>query len=308
MTPSRRHFLTVALVLWFAVSSSARDPAVRIERDLAFLAPDRAEKLDLYLPAGARAGQRAPAVVWIHGGGWTGGTKAEARAANVCATLAAAGYVAASIDYRLGPGAWPTNLQDCKNAVRFLRVRAADYGIDPDRIAVAGGSAGAHLALLVAFTPGHAAWSPPAPYPGVSDAVRCVISMYAPVNLRTRRESAPDGRPTERPKLGGPLAVFGATSAEDDVYRLASPITHIGPSSPPVLIMQGRADPMVDYLQAEELARVLGGHGVVHQAVFLDGVGHTFDFETWDKRPLPRDLRPTALAFLAAHLGRSDAR
>ena len=133
-----------ALALSLINIVGAAESAPRVVKDVTFLAPDRAEKLDVYLPTALPAGTLAPAVVWIHGGGWTGGTKNETRAAEICGTLAAAGYVAVSIDYRLGDGAWPTNLHDCKNAVRFLRAHAAEYHIDPKRIAVAGGSAGGH--------------------------------------------------------------------------------------------------------------------------------------------------------------------
>ncbi|MFM8336646.1 MAG: alpha/beta hydrolase, partial [Opitutaceae bacterium] len=83
-----------ALVLGLVVAARGADePGFRVERDVAFLTPDRAEKLDLYLPDGPAPGGGRPAFVWIHGGGWTGGTKREARATNVCGTLARAGYV-----------------------------------------------------------------------------------------------------------------------------------------------------------------------------------------------------------------------
>src|SRR5688572_3661461 len=130
------------LAVGVSLVAGAAEPSVRITNDVAYLAPDRSEKLDLYLPADPAPGKLSPALVWIHGGGWTGGTKNEARAKNVCGTLAEAGYVAVSIDYRLGERAWPTNLHDCKNAVRFLRANADRYHVDPNRIAVAGGSAG----------------------------------------------------------------------------------------------------------------------------------------------------------------------
>ena len=104
-----------------------------------------------------------------------------------------------SIDYRLGDGAWPTNLVDCKNAVRFLRAHAAQYHLDPNRIAVAGGSAGGHLALMVALTGDQDHLEPSGsatPYPGVSSAVRCVINMYGVTNLQTRRQTNSIGQPT----------------------------------------------------------------------------------------------------------------
>ena len=146
--------LPVLLLLPISSAAPAADADVRVTKDVAFLAAGRAEKLDVYQPAARADGRLHPALVWIHGGGWTGGTKNEARADNICRAAAMAGYVAVSIDYRLGDGAWPTNLFDCKNAVRFLRANAARYSVDPSRIGVAGGSAGGHLALMVALTAG----------------------------------------------------------------------------------------------------------------------------------------------------------
>ncbi len=289
-----------------AVSAVAADASVRVIPDVAFLAPDRKERLDVYLPAEAASGQHRPALVWIHGGGWTGGTKNEARAKNVCTTVAAAGYVAISIDYRLGAGAWPTNLFDCKNAVRFLRARAEAYGVDPDRIAVAGGSAGGHLALMVALTAGKPGLEPEgeaSPYPGTSSAVRCVANFYGITHILTRRETDKQGNPGEaRRTLAGAISVHRATSETDPVLTLSSPVTHVTRHSPPMLTLHGRADATVDYLQAEELHRVARERGASHELLLLDGVGHTFDLQTWAKKPLPRDLRPVLLEFLARHL------
>lgn len=278
---------------------------VRVLSDVEFLEPGRVEKLDVYLPGSAGAGaaadgKRAPALVWIHGGGWMGGTKSESRAKEICTTLAEAGYVAVSIDYKVGAGAWPQNLHDCKNAVRFLRANADRYGVDPQRIAVAGGSAGGHLALMVAFTTGQAALEPTAPYAGFTSEVDCVINMYGITNILTRRNVTAEGVPTgERTPA---LRVFGAADRTAAVLRIASPVTHVKPSSPPVLILHGRADATVDYLQAEELARVLKRENVPHELVLIDGVGHTFAFQTWGKKKLDRDLRPMVFAFLEKHL------
>ena len=292
-------FLFASMACLLAAAS-----APQVRHDVAFLTADRAEKLDLYLPALPPAGKLSPAVVWIHGGGWGGGTKNEARAKEICSTFAAAAYVAVSIDYKLGDGAWPQNLLDCKNGVRFLRAHAAEFHLDPARIAVAGGSAGGHLALMVGFTAGQKDLEPTSPYPDVSSAVRCVIDLYGPANLLTRRQTDAQGNLTPNRKLlGNSLRVFGAASDDDEVLRRASPVTHVAQHSPPVLVLHGRADATVDYAQSEELVRGLKENGVAHEFVLLEGVGHTFDFETWNRKPLPRDLRPVALAFLARHTG-----
>lgn len=272
---------------------AAAESAVRITTDVAFLAPDRAEKLDLYLPVQPPKGTLSPALVWIHGGGWSGGTKSEARAKNVCSTLAGAGYVAVSIDYKLGIGAWPTNLIDCKNAVRFLRANAAKYHVDPNRIAVAGGSAGGHLALMVALTAGQRELEPGAtatPYPRFSSEVRCGINMYGVANILTRKLSE------------NTLHLFGAETVNSPALRLASPVTHVTKTSVPILTLHGRNDETVDYAQAEELDRVAKERGAPHELILLDGVGHTFDLQTWKRKPLPRDLRPVVLEFLGKHM------
>jgi acetyl esterase/lipase len=307
-----RSFWSAALALGALLGVAARAAesvaaAPRMIPDLAYLAPDRAEKLDLYLPVAPAKGKLSPAVVWIHGGGWTGGVKTENRAKEICTTLAAAGYVAVSVDYKLGDGAWPTNLHDCKNAVRFLRAHAATYQLDPDRIAVAGGSAGGHLALMVGFTGDRPEFEPAGaatPYPGVSSQVRAVIDLYGPANLLTRQEVDEKGTPTGKLRPAGPAKVFGPDDPTAPVYRRASPVTHVTKNSPPVLILHGRIDTTVDRAQSEELAGVLQHHGVPHEIVMVEGAGHTFDFETWNKKPLSRDLRPVALAFLAKYLGR----
>ena len=307
-----RSFCSAALALGALLCVAARAAesvaaAPRMIPDLAYLAPDRAEKLDLYLPVAPAKGKLSPAVVWIHGGGWTGGVKTENRAKEICTTLAAAGYVAVSVDYKLGDGAWPTNLHDCKNAVRFLRAHAATYQLDPDRIAVAGGSAGGHLALMVGFTGDRPEFEPAGaatPYPGVSSQVRAVIDLYGPANLLTRQEVDEKGTPTGKLRPAGPAKVFGTDDPTAPVYRRASPVTHVTKNAPPVLILHGRIDTTVDRAQSEELAGVLQRHGVPHEIVMVEGAGHTFDFETWNKKPLSRDLRPVALAFLAKYLGR----
>jgi dipeptidyl aminopeptidase/acylaminoacyl peptidase len=100
----------------------------------------------------------------------------------------------------------------------------------------------------------------------------------------------------------GPVSVFGPADAPGDIYRLVSPVTHIAKNSPPVLILHGLIDKTVDRAQAEDLDRALTAKGVPHELLLVERAGHTFDFETWNKKPLARDLRPVALAFLAKYL------
>ncbi|MGH7994920.1 MAG: glycoside hydrolase family 2 TIM barrel-domain containing protein, partial [Opitutaceae bacterium] len=267
--------------------------------NVAYLGTDRPERLDVYLPARAVNDPPSPTVVWIHGGNWTGGGRADARAREVGSTLAAAGYACASVDYRLGPGAWPANLLDCKNAIRFLRAHASAFHIDRDRIAVMGASAGGQLALLVALTTGDRTLEPEAPYPDRSDAVSAAVDLCGIADPASWRPKPGSGfRP------GGLEAMLGGSArAGPGRWTEASPVAHVAMDSPPVFIAQGLADPVVDPAQARELDRVLTSHGVAHRMVLLPGVGHAFDLTTWRGRPLPLDLRSQVLTFLRQYLG-----
>jgi acetyl esterase/lipase len=273
-----------------------------IERDVAYLPPDREEKLDLYYPAQRSGSVRSPAVVIIHGGGWTGGSKSAGREFNIGTTLARAGYVCASVEYnKQGTNLWPGNLHDCKNAVRFLRAKADQYGVDTDHVGVIGGSAGGHLALMVAGTAGVPTLSPTGPYPGVSDRVQACVDLYGISDLLTRRATEPDGTPTGQPLRATTL--FPGDPGDDlDKWKLASPVNHVSKQFPPTLIIHGAADTTVDRAQSVELDKKLDEQRVEHQLILVPGVGHSFDLERWQHQPLPQDLRPVVIGFFNLHL------
>jgi len=235
------------------------NPVFRLS-DLAFLGPDRKEKLDLYLPTGPDRSDR-PAVVFIHGGGFTGGDKAEYRSASVSADLARAGYVVVSCNYVLGPktkeGVWPQNIADCRQAVRWVRGHAKELGVNPDRIAVAGGSAGGYLALMVGLSddktgPGGD------PKATVSAKVAAVIDLYGVVNFSKH----------------GKGDVPGASAAEQAAYL---PENQCDRADPPVLILHGTADTTVDIRQSKDMAAALAKAKVAHELIVVEGAPHTFD-------------------------------
>ena len=260
--------------------------AVKVERDVSYLTEGREEKADLYLPEKLPAGAKAPVLLWIHGGGFTGGDKAQKRELNIGSNLAEHGYVVMSINYKLqAKGAapiWPQNLHDCKTAVRWLRANAARLHLDPDRIAVAGGSAGGHLASLVALTKPEDGLDPKGPYGEFSCAVQCGMDFYGCVDLTTWHDST----------------MFGKTKAQDpEVYRKASATTYARKDSPPLLILHGTADKTVDIKQSETLEAALKKAGADVTFVRVPGAPHTFDLQ-----PKQQDLRPLVLAFLEKHL------
>ena len=288
-----------ALLLWSKFLSGVITPSsVVVRKDVAFLDPVRKERMDLYLPASRPLEARTPAIVWIHGGGWTGGKKDNSREINVCATLAAAGYVCVSIDYRLGTGAWPRNLFDCKAAVRYLCDHAKELDIDPERIAVGGGSAGGHLALMVALTAGKPEFEPDRADQRSSGTVRCVIDFYGITNFFSRQQTTSDGMPTGKFKRN--MQIFGDVSDFAEIIKKVSPVMHITPQSPPVIILQGLADPI--YTQSLDLAAKLKENGVPHELILMDGIGHTFNMQSWFGKELPVDVQAAVLSFLEKHL------
>lgn len=258
---------------------------VALERDVAYLPPDRDEKADLYLPAERKPGVRAPAVLIIHGGGWTGGDKGAAREINIGSTLALNGYVALSINYALaeeGRVTWPQNLHDCKTAVRWLRANADRLQIDPDHIGVIGGSAGGHLAAMVAVTGPSDGLDPAGPYGEFSCRVNCAVDLYGPIDLTSRPEHK----------------MFGKTNAEaPELYKRASPTTHLDKSDPPILILHGTADTTVPLEQSQLFDAALTKAGIEHELIVVEGAPHTFHLQ-----PKQRDLRPVVLGFFDKHL------
>jgi len=271
-----------------ALAAAADDEAVRIEKDVDYLGPDRAEKGDLYLPARPVAGKRYPAVLIIHGGGWSGGDKGAKREINIGTNLVLNGYIGFSINYVLAKGkpTWPQNLYDCKTAVRWLRKNADRLQIDPDHIGVIGGSAGGHLAAMVTLTGPESGLDPQGPYGEYSCRVQAGVDLYGPADLMTW---LPD-----RPGLG----MLPATRAENpELYRLASPTTHADKNDPPLLILHGTADKTVAVDQSEVLAAALKKVGARHEILIIEDAPHSFHLQ-----PKQRDLRPVVLGFFDRYL------
>jgi acetyl esterase/lipase len=156
------------------------------------------QPLAMTLFAPSTVGPPVPVVLQVHGGGWQHGipTALALSGSGAAADLVGAGFVVASIDYRLAPAnPWPDQIIDVKCAVRYLRAHAADLGIDPDRIAALGTSAGGQLVSLLGTTGSSALWDT-GPYPDESSEVDAVVDEFGPADLDTRnRLAGPHRRP-----------------------------------------------------------------------------------------------------------------
>ena len=220
-----------------------------------------------------------PAVMVVHGGAWNGGKKSESPRWNHW--LVAQGYVVFDVEYRLTPQPnWRTAAGDVKCALGVVSRDAAKWGIDPERIALLGRSAGAQLALLAAFTPGDAAITPSCP---VQDSpVSAVVSLYGPTDLIYGYANGANPRVIEGPET---LRAYlgGTPDTAANAFKLASPIEHVGSNTPPALLMHGGRDQFVLPAQMDRLAQRLAERGRPHETVFLPYAQHGFDyfFDGW---------------------------
>lgn len=248
---------------------------------------ERSLQLDLYQPKGLS--KPVPAVILIHGGGWKSGNRQIYR--YYCIKLAEKGYVTATISYRLSEEApYPAAVQDAKCAVRWLRANARKHHVDPDKIAVLGGSAGGHLAMMVGYSSGVKALEGNGGNAGVSSAVQAAIDFYGPVDLTA----------DEAKKAGAVIDFMGGKryNEAEAQYRQASPITHLAKGAPPTLILHGTIDDTVPIAQADLLAKKLKELGIPYEYERLEGWPHTMDLsEDVNRRCLWRVER-----FLVKHL------
>lgn len=273
--------------------SSAKDE-VEIQKDVSYLPPDRTEKLDLYLPTGHAAGELRPGILIIHGGGWVKGDKGAKREINIGTTLAKNGYVCASINYKLGKpkgdtfahklnSAWPQNVHDCKTALRWMRKNSQEYGIDPNRIGVIGGSAGGHLTAMLGVTNSTDGLDPDGPYGEFSTEVDAFVPLYPPADLEFRSKAR-----KEWDSLPAGLR---------ELCKVASPTTYADANDPPALIMHGTKDKTVDPIQSQRLSAAFGKAGLKHHLEIVEGAPHTFHLQ-----PKQKDLRPLVLEFFDTHV------
>ncbi len=189
-------------------------------------------RCDVYTPAGAA---NTPAVLVLYGGGWRMGDRGRVREA--CLSLARRGFVAVAGEYRLTPESpWPAQIHDVKAAIRWMRANARALHIDAARIAAQGHSAGAHLALLAAGTPGLPEFEGEGGNPGVATDLAAVVGIYPPVVFQAGSERISGSVPAN--------ALLGKAATEA-LARAASPITYASEAFPPAFLLHGTTDKVV---------------------------------------------------------------
>lgn len=284
-------------ILWTSLLTSlerttAGEPdiyPVRVVADIPYAEIDSVKLLlDLHRPENV---EDPPLVLFIHGGGFRSGDRRRCK----LAWIAQYGYAVASIEYRLsGVARFPAQIHDCKGALRWLRAHQKELGIDATRVVAAGTSAGGNLAAMMATTGSvEALEGTTAGHLDQSSHVQGAIDYYGPTDFIYRAETQP--AKTDDP-AGSIYQLLGGPVRENrDAARLASPIDHVDPGDPPLLILHGDEDEVVYLAQSERLAKAYREKRLDVQLHIVEGEGHGWNGPSDTERQL-------VLNFLAARL------
>ena len=246
---------------------------LRVTRNLEYARyNDRKLHLDLYLPSRDNTAP-LPVIVVVRGGGWHFGDKEGF--AFIAGYLAEAGFAAACIEYRPTEEApFPAAVYDVKAAVRWLRANAAHYRLDTSRIGAIGGSAGGHLVALLGTSAEEPALEGPGGNSGFSSRVTAVVAM-APLTDFRLTWFQPGGK-------DGAAFLGAGLTAGDNRLLLASPVTHVTASAPPLLLMHSRTDAEVSYQQSLELKARYEARGRPVELITVEDAPHAFwNYSRW---------------------------
>lgn len=293
----RIRFILIVLCLTCGLCSCARD--LRVDRRIPYARPQgRTLRLDVY-QARMRPATPLPAIVAIHGGAWLHGPRAQQWW--YLREFARRGYVVFTVDYRKLPRhRFPACLHDVKSAVRWMRLHADEYGVDPDRIYAFGASAGGHLSAFLATSVPEDGFEG-SENPDASSAVNAAISLYGAVDLTLFDE------PPESGVLGRVWRWYvwhfvkdAARGWGQEPFEFASPAAYARPCSKPILFVHGKEDSFVHFRQSEFTHARLCALGVPAGLILFENRGHAFDYVHWRER---KQLFASMLAFLEAQGG-----
>lgn len=250
-------------------------------------------RLDIYWPK--NAAKNMPLVVWFHGGAWRTNDQCGDMSymKNTIAEILNNGYVLASVDYRFSTQSkFPQIVQDCNLGLEYLFQHAASYGIDKNRMAVMGFSAGAHLICLATLAHNNNVSAFIAPGAKKSFKIKAVIDYYGPSDLISHT------RPAEAFDPNSPISnLLGASPIDrPDLARIASPVTYVDKNDPPFLIINGEKDESVHYTQSKLLGSYLTLAGVKNEVVIVKDAPHYGDY--FDVEP----VRNKVIKFLNEHV------
>ena len=237
---------------------------------------NRFQMLDLYLPKQRVDDKPIPVVVFIHGGGWSGGDRMGYD--GTAAIQASTGkYAAVSVGYRLSAEAkWPQQIFDCKAAIRWIRGHTKELNLDADKIGATGASAGGHLVTLLGVTGGVKELEGEiGEYTSQSSRVTCVVNVCGPTDLALplmQGEAAKNDDPAVSGLLGGKV------SEKLDLAKAASPLTYITSDAVPIMTIHGTKDMRVNFTNAEKLDAALKKAGTISLLVPVVNAGHATGF------------------------------
>lgn len=209
------------------------------------------------------SGKKVPCIVFLSGGGWRH-QEHNAYLAEL-SWLAKKGYAVAGVEYSCQTFRFPTQIEEIKTAIRFLRAHAEEFHIDEARIGVMGGSAGAHLAAMIGVT-GQAREYDKGEWAEQSSAVNAVCTWYLPSNLFHDRD--PEAAYTQTMFLGYPIA------ERPEEGKKACPALLVDENTPPFLMLHGTQDKRVPHEQSEEMYEALEAHNIPAELYLINGAGH----------------------------------
>ena len=250
---------------------------IRVERNVTFArAGGKRLRLDVHAPAVApAAGVRRPALVQVHGGGWVIGFK-DRQGQLLMRRLAAQGWVCFNIDYRLSPHAtFPDHLVDVKRAIAWIREHAEDYDIDPDFVAITGGSAGGHLTALAALTANDPQYQ--LGFERADTSVQAAVPFYGVYDFTNRNEVWP---PETLPMFLEPIVMKAELTDAPVAFAAASPIDQVRPDAPPFFVIHGELDILAPVEDARDFVSRLRAVSV-EPVYYLELRGAQHAFETF---------------------------
>lgn len=254
-----------------------RRSGVRLIRNIEFFNTSSGPlKLDVYQSdAGGvdTASASRPTLIYVHGGAWVTGDKAN-QGQPLCNHMASLGWVCFNINYRLSPAAtWPEHLIDAKAAIAWVRDNASKYDVDPEFIAMTGGSAGAHITAMAALSPGNERYQPG--FEQADTRLQAVVTSYGIYDLTNRLGAH---NPEFISKMVGPMVIKADPQLEPEKFSAASPRDHIANADLPWLMIHGTADELAPMSEARDFFKALQASSEELTAwVDLPGASHAFD-------------------------------